>query len=162
MWPHPFKKQWILFPSNSPVPVKKIHSFKEKECTLNKKILLFFFLPSSSCVYCGLHIFPFHWSMIWLWSQSLSKSNALRIWLWGHLHCVYGAKADIFSLKNDMKPSPTSSESLCWHFLRLQEISNTSSHNFCILCSGLEFQSFSAAVLMWIMIKQAVGTHSPL
>lgn len=152
MWPRPFKKQWILFLFNSPVPVKKIHSFKETEWTLNKEMLIFFFSPSSSCVCCDLHVSPSHWSFIWLCSQSPSKSTALRIWSWGHLYCVFGTEAGL-SLKNDTKPGPCSSGSLCWHFLKLQGISNTRSHNFCTPCRGLEFQSFSAAVLVWMSIK---------
>lgn len=155
MWSYLFKNQWFLSlpPFNSPAPVKKIHSFKETEWTLNKEISLFSFLPWSSRVCCGLHVSPFHWSLIWLWSRSPSKSTAPRSWWQSHLHCGFGTEADVCSLKKDMKPGPPSSGSLCWHFLKLQRVSNTRSHNFRISCSGFEFQSFSAAVLVWMLIK---------
>lgn len=75
---------------------------------------------------------------------------------------VFETEADVFSLKNDLKPGALSSGSLCWQFLKLQVISNTSSHNFCTPCGGLEFQSFSAAALVWMLIKETDRKYTPL
>lgn len=150
MRPPPLKKQWILFSFNSPVPAKKLHCFKETEWTLNKHIFVLLFALELMFVLTAPPL-----STDYLSGYEVRAHQNLLPWEFGvgAICIVFGTEADAFSLKKDMKPGPSSPGSLCWHFLKLQGISDTSSHNFCIPCSGLEFQSFSAAVLVWMLIK---------
>lgn len=158
MQPPPFKTQLILFPFNLSLPPRSSIPLK-KQNGLRLRIFYFPFCPGAHV--CVAYFSLFHWLLIWLWSQSPSKSTAPRIWWWGHLYCVFGTEADTFSLKKDMKPGPSSSGSLFWHVLKLQDISNTSSHDFWVPCTGLEFQTFSEAVLVWMPIEE-LSENRPL